>query len=60
MDFNTVHLLFLCPFRRLVLGELFFSAILPVVAEKNPCRCGKVVLSAKKCLKNLRIYGNIA
>lgn len=60
MDFNTVHLLFLCPFRRLVLGELIISAILPIVAEKNPCRCGKVVLSAEKFLKSLRIYGNIA
>ena len=60
MDFNTVHLLFLCPFRRLVLGELIISAILPVFEEKYPRCCGKVGLSAEKFLKSLRIFGKTA
>ena len=60
MDLNTVHLLFFIFSAEFLLLLHNFSAISADFAEKFLCRCGKVGVSAEKCLKNLRNFGKIA
>lgn len=60
MDLNMVHLLFFIFSAEFLLVLHNFSAISDDSAEKFLCGCGKVDVSAEKCLKDLRNFGKIA
>lgn len=60
MDLMIVHLLFFIFSAEFLLLLHNFSAISNDFAEKILYGCGKVGVSAEKCLKNLRNFGKIA